>query len=619
MTRHPLATVSLGFLVLLVVAVVAAPLLSPADPLAQDLDHVLAGPSSAHPLGTDDLGRDVLSRLLHGGRATLIGVVEAVAVVLLLGVPIGLLAGYRGGWVDAAAMRATDVLLAVPVIIILLVVLATFGQSATAAMVTLGVLGAPAMIRVVRASSLVVRQEPYITAARVAGLSSAHIVRRHVLPRVAGPVVVQASLFAGVALLTETGLAFLGLGVQEPEPSWGGMVATASTVINQDPWLLVPAGVTIGLAVLALGLVGDAVRDAVTEHGAPGGHGREAQEAVAPGAEPERVGGRNGAGPSLLSLRGLTVAVGAATVVDGVSFDVRPGETVGLIGESGCGKTMTARAILGLLPPGGRITGGACRFDGADLVRASREQRAALRGREIALVSQEPVASLDPNYRVGHQIVEVIRCHERVSRREARRRAVDLLGRVRLPDPEAVSRRYPHQLSGGMAQRVCIAAALASGPRLLIADEPTTAVDVTVQAEILDLLRDLQRDTGMAILLVTHDWGVVADACDRTVVMYAGQVVESTAIGPMFRQPLHPYTDGLLRSDPHGAPVGSPLPAIPGTVPAPGAWPAGCHFHPRCRLATAACRRGSVPLVEPEGGRFTRCLHHERLVEEAHR
>jgi peptide/nickel transport system permease protein len=222
--------------------------------------------------------------------------------------------------------------------------------------------------------------------------------------------------------------------------------------------------------------------------------------------------------------------------------------------------------------------------------------------------------SLNPAFRVGWQLALIVRTHHRVSRQAANARAIELLRDAQLAEPEGVARRYPHELSGGMAQRVAIARALAGEPELLIADEPTTGLDVTIQAEILDLLRELQREREMAILLVTHDWGVVADLCDRAVVMYAGQIVEQATIAQVFDQPLHPYTEALLAANPQHAIDGEPLPIIPGQVPKPGAWPHGCHFHPRCAYATASCRGARVAIEQPRPGRQTRCLHHDRLA-----
>ncbi|MFC0534208.1 dipeptide/oligopeptide/nickel ABC transporter permease/ATP-binding protein [Phytohabitans kaempferiae] len=611
--RRPVAVASLGYLVVALAAAVAAPLFAPYDPTATDLNHVLAGPSAGHLLGTDTLGRDVLSRLMYGGQVSLLGVAQAVVTVLAIGVPLGLLSGFLGGWLDRLISSIVDIALAIPTLVMLLVVLAIFGSNQAAAMITLGVLASPGFARVVRGATLAVRHELYVAAARVAGLPPRQIIVKHILPRVAGPIIVRTSLFAGGALLAQSGLSYLGLGVQPPTPTWGGMVAEASVVIDQQPWLLVPPGVVIGLAILAFGLVGDAVRDATAD--------RSLRPAV---RRPRRVapavsdGGAEASRSALLSLRGVSVelptADGPAIVVQGLDLDIAPGETVGLVGESGCGKSMTGRAILGLLPEGGRLSTGRVVFDDIDLTTLGRRALRRLRGRQIALVSQEPIASLDPVYPVGRQLAELVRCYDRrLPRAAVRKRVHELLATVNLPNPEQVARRYPHELSGGMAQRVAIAAALAGRPRLLIADEPTTALDVTVQAEILDLLRRLQRETGMAILLVTHDWGVVADICRRTYVMYAGQAVEATTTERMFDHPKHPYTAGLLDSTPQPDHRGHRLPAIPGTVPSPGRWPDGCRFAPRCPYATAECTAAPVAFAEPQQGHLTRCLHHEQV------
>ncbi len=618
---QPLAAVSLAFLLLLVVAAIAAPLLAPHDPTALDLDSVLSGPAPDHLLGTDPLGRDVLSRLIHGGRISLVNAAIAAVTFLVVGVSTGLAAGFLGGWADRVFTWMVDVVIAVPGLIVLLVVLAVFGGNMAVAMVALGVLAAPGFARVVRGVTLSVREERYIAAARVAGLPNRHLATRHVLPRVTGPVLVQVSLFAGGALLVDAGLAYLGFGVQPPTPTWGGMIIEASSVISQQPWLIVPPGVVLGLATLAFALVGDAIRDTTAERigrGAPRSRTTRRRAPTAPRPATPTAGDRP-ITPALLSLRGVSVALpsggGATTVVQDVDLDVGPGETVGLVGESGCGKSITAAAILGLLPAGGEVSTGNIRFGELDLATTDARTVRRVRGAEIALISQEPIASLDPVYTAGQQVAELVRRHHGGSRRAAYARAVELLADVRLRDPDRVARRYPHELSGGMAQRVAIAMALAGEPRLLVADEPTTALDVTVQAEILGLLRRIQTERDMAVLVISHDWGVVATMCQRAYVMYAGQVVESAATPDMLRQPRHPYTAGLLASTPRRATPGQHLPAIPGTVPAPGDWPLGCHFAARCPLAAADCRAEPVPMFQLEPGRQTRCLHHQQLAE----
>jgi len=609
--RKPLGVISAAYLLLLTLACVLAPLIAPYAPLAEDLTRVQEGPSGAHLLGTDELGRDVLSRLLYGGQLTLLGVVECVAVLLVISLPVGLAAGYLGGRVDRAVSAAVDLLLSVPGIIVVLAVLTVFGSSMTAAMVTFGVLGSAGVIRVVRSAVLSVREELYIAAARVSGVSEPRIVARHVLPRIAGPVIVQASLFAAIALAIQTGLAFLSLGVAPPAPSWGGMVGEAASLIDQDGWLLVPSGGIIALTILAFGLMGDAVRDATVEgwsaRSAPAIRTvrRSASVPVPVGPEPSD--------DAVLTVRGLSVSFdasdGPVTVVDRVSFTLGAGEVLGIVGESGCGKSVTALSLLQLLPPNGRISGGRVLLGDQDLTAMSERQIANLRGRAMAMVFQEPTVSLDPSFLVGAQVAEVVRRHDRVSSAAARRRVLELFEQVRLPDPAGTARRYPHELSGGMAQRVCLALALAGRPSVLIADEPTTALDVTVQAGILELLRQLRDETGMSIILVTHDWGVVADICDRALVMYAGQVVEQAQVGALFREPRHPYTLGLQDCNPQRWTSDGDLPVIPGTVLPPASWPTSCRFRERCRFAESDCGLTPIPLEHGGDDREVRCIH----------
>ncbi len=302
-------------------------------------------------------------------------------------------------------------------------------------------------------------------------------------------------------------------------------------------------------------------------------------------------------------------AEGALRAVDGVSLEIAPGETVGLVGESGCGKSVLALSVLRLLPrPQARVAAGRVVWRGADLLALPDPAIRRVRGKEIAMIFQEPMTSLNPVLTIGSQIEEAIRVHEPVGRDEAWGRAVDLLGRVGIPNPAGRARDYPHQLSGGMRQRVMIAMALSCGPSLLIADEPTTALDVTVQAGILDLLRRLQKESGMAVLLITHDMGVVAEMARRVLVMYAGQIVEEAGVSDLFERPLHPYSAALLESVPRlDAPRGR-LRAIPGAVPDPRAFPAGCRFHPRCPIAVPECRDAVPPLEAKAPARRARCI-----------
>ena len=618
--RRPVAVACCAYLAVLVVIAVVAPIAMPsvATQNAGNLFGANQLPSWSHVLGTDTLGRDVLARLLVGDRVTLIGVVEAVVVVLALGVPLGLAAGYLGGWTDRVVTWLADLTFSLPAIVIIIVVLSVFPSSMLAGMVTFGVIAAPDLMRVVRSATLPLREELYIKAAEASGLSRTYILSRHILPRIAGVVIARASLLAAVALGVQTGLAFLNLLVAAPAPSWGGMVADGTSVLLLHPWLIIPPGTAIAVTMLALSLLGDSVRDAAVEGWSaslPAAAARKRAFARTVTAAGETA---DGGEPSLLTVRQLSVSFPGrardSRVVEDVSFDVAAGEIVGIVGESGCGKSVTTSAIVGLLPGAGRIDSGSIWFNGTDLARASEAELRGIRGREIAFVSQEPMASLDPLYRVGSQIEEALRHHGRLSRRAARARMLELLRDMHFADADGVARRYPHELSGGMAQRVVIARALAGEPRLLIADEPTTALDVTVQAEILELIRELQQTRRMAVLIVTHDWGVVADLCDRVVVMYAGQIVERADAQSIFDTPLHPYTQALLASNPHLTPEAATLPIIPGTVPPPGTWPAGCRFSARCRYAIDLCAQHPVAIDAPERAHETRCIRYDQLA-----
>ncbi len=323
----------------------------------------------------------------------------------------------------------------------------------------------------------------------------------------------------------------------------------------------------------------------------------------------------------LLAVRDLTVAfplpTGWAEVVRGATFGVRRGEFVGLVGESGSGKSVTALAVLRLVPPPGEIRAGAVELDGRDLLRLDETEMRAVRGGAIGLVFQEPTTALNPVLTVGAQIIEAIRVHRPLARRAARAEALELLERVAMPDPASRLADYPPQLSGGQRQRALLAMALAARPRLLIADEPTTALDVTIQAQILDLLQRLRRELGLAVLLITHDLAVVAETCDRVIVLYAGQVVEEGPIETVFAAPAHPYTRGLLSAVPvlgRPAPRGE-LPTIPGQVPVPGRLPAACTFHPRCPEVMPHCRVREPGVYAAGPGRWARCFLHESADE----
>jgi peptide/nickel transport system ATP-binding protein len=300
---------------------------------------------------------------------------------------------------------------------------------------------------------------------------------------------------------------------------------------------------------------------------------------------------------------------GEFRAVDGVSFAIEPGRTLGIVGESGCGKSVTALSVMGLIPsPPGRIAGGEILFEGVDLLKLKPAEMRERRGNQISMIFQEPMTSLNPAFTVGDQIVEVILRHRQVTKQQATQHAIEMLRRVRIPSPERRFEEYPHKLSGGMRQRVMIAMALACDPQLLIADEPTTALDVTIQAQILDLMRRLRDETGAAIMVITHDLGVIAEIAHEVIVMYAGRVIERAEVGALFRDPQHPYTIGLLGSIPRLTTEQARLTTIEGMVPNPLAIPAGCRFHPRCPFAVEECLRVDPPLREIKPGQFAACI-----------
>lgn len=559
---RPLGLFSVLWLSIVVVVAVFAHQIAPYDPMQQNLLAIKQYPSAAHLLGTDAFGRDILSRLIVGSSGTILGVLQALSVAALLGISLGVVAGYFGRWVDRAIGVYVEIIMALPNIIILLVILTIFQRNMSIAMIAVGVIGSANTARIIRSATLGVRNELYIEAARITGLSDLAIIRRHIIPRILGPITVQLSIFAAISILIQTGISFLGLGVQPPFPSWGGMILEASVAINDFPWLLVPSGLTVAITILAFGLLGDSVRDSLAARWTHTSTPQKQRAGLRAGTTSQQAFDDSAA----LSVRGLTIVTRKDGVekalVEDLNFDLAAGEILGIAGESGSGKTLSSLAVLGLLPAGVEVVSGQMRFSGKTYDLSNTRALRPLRGQQIAMIFQEPMAALDPCFTIGHHLVEVIRRHTPMSRAEARAKAIQALAEVQIADVETVMKKYPHQISGGMAQRVGIARALIPAPQVLLADEPTTALDVTVQAEILDLLRESQKKRKMSVVFVTHDWGVVADICDRAMVMYHGKALETASVEDIFARPSHAYTRALLAADPHAAPIGERLPTI---------------------------------------------------------
>ncbi|RKT53730.1 dipeptide/oligopeptide/nickel ABC transporter permease/ATP-binding protein [Saccharothrix australiensis] len=556
--RRPLGVVALAVLLVVVALAVLAPWLAPFDPNLVDFKITHAEPGDGHLLGGDSAGRDILSRLLYGARTTLFGAVITCAAGLLLGVPAGVVAGYFGGTADRLCSWVSDALQSVPGMIVLLVVAAGTGQSFAVLMVALGIFLAPGYYRITRARALAVRKEPYIDAARVAGVTNPRILRTHMMRAVYAPIVVQTALTAGIAIGMQAGLQFLGIG-SASTPSWGQMMNDGFQNMLTYPLILLWPSIALGVTIAALAFIGSTLADLISIRAEqPGRRARaRARQALvaapAPGGLPDRVAsGAHEHRAEDCALRIDNLRVGYATpggvkeVVRGVSLDAAPGEVLGIVGESGSGKTQTIFTVLDLLPAGGTAIADGIWVGGREVGRLPARERAALLGRSIGYVPQEPMTNLDPCYTVEHQLVEPLRHVHGLSKADARKRAREVLVRVGITDPDRVLASYPHQISGGMAQRVLIAGAVAGRPSLLVADEPTTALDVTVQAEVLELLRELQQEYGMALVIVTHNFGVVADICDRVVVMKDGRIVETGPVERIFRRPEDGYTAELI-------------------------------------------------------------------------
>ncbi|MGA1836667.1 dipeptide/oligopeptide/nickel ABC transporter permease/ATP-binding protein [Herbiconiux sp. 11R-BC] len=555
MLRNGAGLFAIVVLGLIVLAAILAPLLTQQDPNFSNIQNLGAAPSSDHPLGTDGAGRDILARLLYGTRYSLAAALLGTAIAALIGVVGGLIAGYYGKWFESVSSWLVSAIMALPGIVVLLAARAVLGPSLWLAMAVFGVLLSPAFYRLVYTAVVNVRGELFVDAARVSGVGDPSIIGRHILSVVRAPIIIQFAFVMGIAIAIQAGLDFLGLG-DSSVPTWGNMLNDAFARMYKNPVLLVWPSVAIALTSVALALFANALRDELERSGkvkrrrAPR-RGAAAAPVVVPATVVVHPETGTDARDKLLVVDSLVVGYDQADgrvkqVVNGVSLAVAKGEVHGLIGESGSGKTQTAWSILRLLPDGGRIVGGSVVFEGTDLASLSEVEMRKIRGRRISYIPQEPMSNLDPSFTIGSQLVEPMRLALGISKAEAKKRALDLLARVGIPNPERTYAAYPHEVSGGMAQRVLIAGAVSCEPDLVIADEPTTALDVTVQADILDLLRGLQKELGVSILIVTHNFGVVADLCDRVSVMRDGLIVETGPARSIFADPQHPYTKSLF-------------------------------------------------------------------------
>ncbi|MFJ4077995.1 dipeptide/oligopeptide/nickel ABC transporter permease/ATP-binding protein [Streptomyces iakyrus] len=604
--RLPLPSkIAVCFLAVVVLMALLAPLLAPHDPLDQQPPVDGTGhPSAGHWMGQDSLGRDILSRLMYGARWSLAIGLGATGLALVAGALLGAVAATSRKAVDETLMRCLDVVMAFPGIALAAVLVAVFGGGITVLICAIAFLFTPPVARVVRANVLDQYGEDYVTAERVIGARTPHIVLRHVAVNCAAPVLVFCTVQVAEAIVFEASLSFIGAGVRPPDPSWGSVIADGKNmVLTGGWWATVFPGLLMLVTVLSLNVLSEGVSDAwaapsAREVDVPEDDDR--LEAPEPGSgEVVRLPGLAEAarrlrararhiprdGQPVLAVENLAIGFdgrhGGVDVVDGVSLEVHPGEVLGLVGESGCGKSLTALAVMGLQPKGARVRG-QVRFRQRDLLAEPMRVRRGLLGHEMAMIYQDALSSLNPAMTIRAQLKQVVR-------RGGRRAPAELLTMVGL-DPERTLRSYPHELSGGQRQRVLIAMALSRDPKLIVADEPTTALDVTVQAQVMELLLRLREELGFALILVSHDLALVADVTDRVVVMYGGQIVETGVTADLVEAPAHHYTRGLLGSVLSLESAQERMTQIRGVVPSPADFPAGCRFAGRCPLATGTCR-----------------------------
>jgi peptide/nickel transport system permease protein len=565
----PVAAGAATTLAVVTALALAAPFLPLPDPNATALDARLVSPSTdGHLLGTDQLGRDVLSRLLFGTRLSLAVAAGGTLAAAAGGTHIGKVSGYAGRSVDMQMMRAVDVVMAFPYLLLALGLVAALGPSLHSATAAIGIVNVPFFARTVRAGVQSLRRSPFIEAAQVGGLSAPRIVVSELLPNVAPIIGVATATSLGWMVVETAGLSFLGLGAQPPHADLGGMLGQARHLSTTAPHLMLVPGAMIFLIVLCLNVMADALRDALDpKHGALG---ETAPQEATPGevagavSAPDAPRRTASEAPVLLAVSDLCVsapAVGGATrLVDGVGFELAPGGALGLVGESGSGKTLSALTLLGLVDAPLRVEGGELRVDGKLI---ERRDFASLRGRVLGYVPQDPLGTLHPLYRVERQLAEIVRFHEDLAPGALRQRLLEALALAKLGDAERVLFSYPHQLSGGMRQRVAIAAALLLEPRVLLLDEPTTALDATTQAGIVATLKELRREHGVGLVFISHDLALVSELCDSLVVLRRGRVVESGTLADIVAAPKHAYTRQLLDSVPrlearHAAPAPEP-------------------------------------------------------------
>ena len=613
--RSQLAFIGLIILSLILILAILTPWLPLNDPNVIDTSNRFKRPFSEDTiLGTDHLGRDLLSRLLWGTRLSIAVGLCAAIIAAFIGSAIGVIAGFYGGHTDNIIMRGVDMLMAFPYILLALAIVAALGPGLMNALIAVAIVNIPFFARNIRGVTLGIVHREFVDAARLSGMSNAKIIINEILPNVFPVIVVAMSTTVGWMILETAGLSFLGLGSQPPQADLGSMLGEARAAIITSPHTSVVPGVMILIIVMAINLVGDGIRDVLDPRLKSGA-------LSTPRSTTEVVKNKSDAGlktQNLLSINGLKTEFRIGNrilkAVNDVSLTVDRGQCVGIIGESGSGKSVTALSIMRLVSsPPGIITDGSIDFKGDDLLKLSSEDLRDFRGKKVSYVFQDPLSTLHPLYTVGQQLSEAIQSHNHVGKLEKHKKALELLQAVRISNPEKRLNSYPHELSGGMRQRIGIAMALANDPDIIIADEPTTALDVTVQAQILKLFQDLRREKGLALVFITHDFGVISQICDKVAVMYAGKIVETGPAAEILKSPAHPYTARLKSCVPELGQGKRNLIAIPGFPPMIDNMPSGCAFASRCEKVKQNCQSAMVDVKKIGQERAVRCLFPEEI------
>ena len=608
-SRNKLALFGGLLIILIFVISFLSPFLPLKDPdITKTSDRYLLPFSEGYFLGTDHLGRDLLSRLLWGTRLSLLVGISAALISATIGSILGTIAGFYGNKTDNIIMRFIDVLMAFPYILLALAIVAVLGPGLFNAMIAVALVNIPFFARNIRGVTVTIANKEFIDAARLSGMNNFQIIIREIFPNILPVIVVTISTTVGWMILETAGLSFLGLGSQPPQADLGSMLGEGRSSLIVHPHTSYIPGAMIFLIVIGVNLFGDGIRDALDPRLSKG-ELIKPQPVTLIKSKSKISEDRN----NFLSVKNLSTAFefdGKTHLASkNISFNINKGECLGLIGESGSGKSVTALSITCLVAsPPGVITDGSINFKGENILGMDYENIRKLRGNKISYIFQDPLSTLHPLIKIGKQLEEAYNEHSASKENEATERGKELLKLVQIPNIDIVWNSYPHELSGGMRQRVSIAMALTNEPELIIADEPTTALDVTVQAQILSLLDELRKKKGLSILFISHDFGVVSQICDRVIVMYGGKIVEEGKAESIMKKPRHHYTSQLMECVPHIGSGKRKLPTIMGSPPSiTDKSDIGCLFANRCLNKKNECLTLDVQLTKKGDGEV-RCL-----------